>query len=347
MLDYNRIICELIKKRKSKNKVIAACVYGSQINGTANEISDIDVLLITSGNEDFKGCRMIFGKKVEYFEKSFFTIMNEIEEYQKKNDPFYASFFRNCKVIFDTNQFIPYLKYQQIKVEEIVTKSSNETTIDYSDLVFYQSQFYNYYNIEPYFNHYYYVYLECLRRKYHEENNYSMIPTKKVMRLYQDSQQAENYCVKLPQAEYRKFLLHCILDSTCSRQEKEERVEEALQWLKIKSLDQIPPKEPSQLHIDQLQNYLISFSNESQKLMEIPKEKTLYAMHNLLEILGKLNQFYKEKTKKSLFSITEYEQLIRYENLNDLKSILDTCCAQFEINPRQYEIAYLSKKYRH
>lgn len=346
MLDYDHIIGKLIKKRKSENKIIAACVYGSQINGTATKTSDLDVLLVTSGNEDYRGCRMIDGQRIEYFEKSFVTIMNEIEECQKKNNPFYASLFRNCKVIFDTYHFIPYLKFHQAKVSEITAKSSEKATIDYSDLAFYQSQFYNHTNdMDSYFNHYYYVYLDCLRRKYHEENDCSMIPAKKVVGLYQDSSLADYYCVRLPQAEYREFVLHCILDYNCSRQEKEARIEEALQWLQVKRLDSISPKEPKQMHMNRLKNYLISFSNESQKI-GVSEGQTLYTMHNLVESLGKLNRLYMEKTQTSLISTTDYEQLILSENSNALKSILNTCCTQFEINPNEYEIAYLSKKYR-
>lgn len=343
MLDYSHIIEELIQKRKSKNKVIAACVYGSQVNGTATETSDIDVLLITSGNEDFRGCHTIEGKKVEYFEKSFFTIMNEIEDYQKKNNPFYASVFRNCEVVFDRNQFVPYLKHHQVLVEETAIKDSNKAIVDYSDLAFYQSQFWDHWNdIESYFNHYYYVYLEYLRKKYHEENNYSMIPTKQVVNLYQDNQKADYYCVKLPQAEYKEFFLHCILDENCSKREKESRIKEALQWLQIRELDQIKPKEPK-WNINRLQNYLISFSNESQRLIDCPN---LYTMHNLVESLGKLNRLYEEKMQKPLLTSTEYNQLILSANPSTVKSILDTCCAQFKISPNEYEIAYFSKKYR-
>lgn len=95
-----KIVEQLISIRESNNLVLAACIYH---NEQVNETSFLNVFLVTAGNRDYKGRYTIDGVTVDYKEKSFYTIMNEIEANEKNQNVFYHTLFEHYDVVFDQN----------------------------------------------------------------------------------------------------------------------------------------------------------------------------------------------------------------------------------------------------
>ncbi len=338
MSKYNTIVEKLIKQVQARHDIIAACVYGSQIQNIATESSDLDVLLITGNGNSYRGCSIIDGVEVEYFIKSFITIMNEIETNHKRNNPFYTSLFRNCEVLMDQNEIVLYLQNMQQMTENqplILPKKQDTSTICY-----YQSKW----EEDPFFEHNYYVLLECIRQYYHQKKGYSQIPFKNVLDLYQNQQMAEYYCVNLPDSAFKNFFLECTNENS-SKEEKKRYLEQMLTLINYTKLNE-SSSQPNYFHTERILNYIITFVNGYKKLIR-NKEKygsILYPYHNLLEQISLLNQKCIDYHQASILSFTEYEQLLA--NPNHMGSYLSELCDWFSIQPSQYEILDFTKKHR-
>lgn len=347
MLNYKQIVGKLIAKRKSNHRVIAACIYGSYAQGLSTPSSDLNVLLITKDTESYEGCYMINGVKVVYFEKPFITIMNEIEQYHKLQNPFYASLFRTCEVIFDTNQMIPYLQYQQVRIESYKSKVE-QLELDDFYISFYNSKCNQYFEQEnSYFEHYYYVLLEYIRKMYHQENGYSTISAQQVPSLYLDSKKASHYHVKLPDNRFQEFFLECILKEDSTREEKKRTLKEAFGYLKTVELSQACVKELN-TDIRCIPNCIVAYLQYYQKLVSYQTQYgiTLYPYHNLVEQIGTLNNLCNVQERKPFLTDEEYHQLVFNENPVYIAESLNKICKQIEVNPNQYEIPCFQKKYK-
>lgn len=346
MLAYQTIIDQLIQIRKSDAPVIAACVYGSQVQGTATEDSDLDVYLITGGNENIRGMYFIDGIYVDYFEKSFITIMNEIEKFHKIGNTFYASFIRNSEIIFDHTNIVAQIKNYQSQIEKLEIRDYGLTEKDYSTLAYYYSKFNQNRNAEePLFNYYYYIFLEQLRQKYHKANHCSPLYAKNIPVLYQNEKKANNYCLNLPDSEYRAFFLECISQEKCSRKKKEQQIEQAIQFLG-EDLEHEQPEASNPLRWQSLNNYLISFFHESKQLINVSKESAfLYRYFNLVENIRNLNSLYQDSAISQLDS-SYLHQLIVSQDPILTHFVMQDFCAQSGLDPMTYEISYFQKKYR-
>ncbi len=346
MLAYKKIVDQLIQIRKSDAPVIAACVYGSQVQGTATDNSDLDIYLITGGNENIRGMYFIDGIYVDYFEKSFITIMNEIEKFHKVGNSFYASFMRNSEVIFDRTNIVAQLKNYQLQIEKLEIRDYGLTEKDYSTLAYYYSKFnQNRASDEPFFDYYYYIFLEQLRQKYHKINHYSPMYAKDVPVLYQNESKANTYCLNLPDSTYRDFFLECISQEKCSRKKKEQQIEQAIQFLG-EDLEHEQPKTTNPLRWQSLNSYLISFFHESRQLINASEESTfLYRYFSLVENIRNLNSLYQDNAISQLDS-SYLHQLIVSQDPILTYFVMQDFCNQSGIDSMTYEISYFQKKYR-
>lgn len=342
MTNYKKIIDKFLQQRKSQNRLAAVCIYGSRVQGTAKEASDLDVYLITVGGQDYRGSTVIDGITIEYFEKAFTTIMREIEANHENFNSFYQSFFRNCLVLYEEGSMFSYLKEFSEKVQMRPLLPGRLTASDQCDLHRTQMQFYESGDKKlPFYNHAYYVYLECLRQKYHKLNGYSNIPARKVQTLYTNDQIAQNYCVSLPGKSYRDFFIESILNENCSREEKQEKIKRAMQYISITSSNE----ESSKKGKINLEGYYIALYHQIQAL-STTTESSLYQYHNIVD---QLNQFYAmlcANTSQEVDDDLVDSLIMEQGNVEMLQHTLQNFGEEMNFNVKEYCIPYFSKNRR-
>ena len=335
MLNYQEKVIKLIEKRKSKNRILAACIYGSRVQGTASFHSDLDVLLITDGEENYRGCYKIGELTVEYTEKSFYTIMNEMELYEQKRNAFYHSFFAHQIVVFDQGDFFPFLKSYLQKLQSLNLAETDFTKQDYKELGIAR------YNWESHkkdclSNYYYYLYLECLRQKYHKMSHCSYIQPKNVYSVYKNPEKANLYCESLPEESYLKFFVNCIEKEYITVYEKEKRLKYASDCLNL-SDDLIDCEEESILvnnKINIKQQLILSY-HQLQKIRYsyVNHEPVIYAYSHLMNHINQLH------------TILNPQWIFQKIEPNELATQLNIWAQQAEIDLNEYEIPIFTKKY--
>ena len=351
MLNYSDIIQKLLRIRKSTNEVTAACVYGSRIMGTATENSDLDVYLITGGNTDFRGCYRVDGIAVEYFEKSFMTIMKEIEQNRKRNNPFYDSFFKHCEVVFDRSGMVNYLRDYHKQTGNVLSTPLKLNDADLQTLMMLQIELEKHANQEDsIYDYYYYTFLEQLRMAYHKQNGCTMISTYNTYSLYQDKAKTGRYCTILPNQEYRTFFLDCIENAESPRSMKQRRIVEAKDYLGIQTLE--PIKESLlQPHsrIETIRHQWISIYHGIKHLEDTyygNKKSFYYEYYVLAHQLQRLNDAYLTTFPGQTLPSDWHAQLVSTGDIYALDKVTDFFCEQLDCNPEEYEIPYFRKNYR-
>ena len=128
--------------------------------------SDIDLLIITDGEYNYKGVTYIDGKKIEYFEKNFYYLMNEIENLVSSLDRSLLSIFMNGTIIYNKDKTVNFLK-EEVLINQTFHFQKKKKHYQESDLL----EFYEYIQqLEPchnFFSYIYYNLLELMRKKYH------------------------------------------------------------------------------------------------------------------------------------------------------------------------------------
>lgn len=197
----------IIAQNYSHNSDILGLVfYGSSKYHTNTPDSDIDLLVVTDKNNNYKGLTYIDGYKIEYFEKNFYDLLEKIECLPTNYDRSLLSIFKNGEIIFSKNQAIQYL--QDMALESGTHPSKLKTLAKPHNTARFYEQLENCSTNSALFAYNYYNLLEDIRKQYHEQHGYSKIPTNKVYELYQDKEYARDYyCVKLPDDTFRECYL--------------------------------------------------------------------------------------------------------------------------------------------
>lgn len=198
---HNMGILEKIQKFVEYNyyrrkDIIAIIFYGSSKYETNTKDSDIDLLILTAKSKCFKGVTYIDNTRIEFFEKNFETILEEIENIDASQDNSLLSIFKNGQLISGDEITFNYLK-EQIDFERKIPKYQNSSQI--SQYLTKIEETNNYF----YKNYFYYNLLDKIRKKYHEERGYASISGQKAPELYQKRDYAEKYyCLRLPDQEF-------------------------------------------------------------------------------------------------------------------------------------------------
>ena len=109
------IVLKFINKYNTKDNILGIIFYGSSKYKTNTIQSDIDLLFITDGDKNYKGTTYIDGKRVEYFEKNIYYLIEKLEELQFSFDRSLVSIFKNGEVIYSNNGVVEYLKSYGIR----------------------------------------------------------------------------------------------------------------------------------------------------------------------------------------------------------------------------------------
>ncbi len=191
----------------NRKEVLGIIFYGSSNYKTDTKDSDIDLLIITNDENNYKGVTYVDNKKIEYFEKNVYDLAKKIEELPSNFDRSLESIFTNGKVIYDKHKTIENLKDLVLGNNEYPRKKKQNKfySTSFSEL---KKVFFSTDKTSPYFNYIYYNFLEEIRKEYHIQNGYSKLPVNKIKKLYENSDYSEKYyCVKLPDIEFRNLYI--------------------------------------------------------------------------------------------------------------------------------------------
>ena len=191
----------------NRKEVLGIIFYGSSNYKTDTKDSDIDLLIITDDENNYKGVTYIDNKKIEYFEKNVYDLAKKIEELPSNFDRSLESIFTNGKVIYDKHKTIENLKDLVLENNEYPRKKNQNKfySTSFSEL---KKTFFSTDKTSPYFNYIYCNFLEEIRKEYHIQNGYSKLPVNKIKKLYENSDYSEKYyCVKLPDIEFRNLYI--------------------------------------------------------------------------------------------------------------------------------------------
>lgn len=191
----------------NRKEVLGIIFYGSSNYKTDTKNSDIDLLIITNDENNYKGVTYVDNKKIEYFEKNVYDLAKKIEELPSNFDRSLESIFTNGKVIYDKHKTIENLKDLVLENNEYPRKKKQNKfySTSFSEL---KKVFFSTDKTSPYFNYIYYNFLEEIRKEYHIQNGYSKLPVNKIKKLYENSDYSEKYyCVKLPDIEFRNLYI--------------------------------------------------------------------------------------------------------------------------------------------
>lgn len=191
---------------EKNSNVLGIIFYGSTKYQTNKPSSDIDLLIVTSSPKCYKGVTYIDGIKIEYFEKSFDYLLNQIYDMKNSLDSSLLSIFKNGEVLFSRDYTMEYL------TDEILSQNNslNKRHVASHGVLNEWLEFFDGISIgSTMFPFVYHNLLEFIRKLFHEENGFSKLPIMKVYDLYQDKSYATKfYCAKLPPQEFR----NCFLD---------------------------------------------------------------------------------------------------------------------------------------
>ena len=212
----------------NRKEILGIIFYGSSNYKTDTKDSDIDLLIITNDENNYKGVTYVDNKKIEYFEKNVYDLAQKIEELPSNFDRSLESIFTNGKVIYDKHKTIENLKDLVLENNEYPRKKNQNKfySTSFSEL---KKTFFSTDKTSPYFNYIYYNFLEEIRKEYHIQNGYSKLPVNKIKKLYENSDYSEKYyCVKLPDIEFRNLYISLL------EKYKEDEFNVLLGKLKIK-----------------------------------------------------------------------------------------------------------------
>lgn len=191
----------------NRKEILGIIFYGSSNYKTDTKDSDIDLLIITNDENNYKGVTYVDNKKIEYFEKNVYDLAQKIEELPSNFDRSLESIFTNGKVIYDKHKTIENLKDLVLENNEYPRKKKQNKfySTSFSEL---KKTFFSTDKTSPYFNYIYYNFLEEIRKEYHIQNGYSKLTVNKIKKLYENSDYSEKYyCVKLPDIEFRNLYI--------------------------------------------------------------------------------------------------------------------------------------------
>jgi len=206
------IVLKFINKYTTKDDILGVIFYGSANYKTNTIQSDIDLMFITNGDKNYKGTIYIDGKRVEYFEKNIYYLIEKQEELQFGFDRSLVSIFKNGDIIYSVNGVVEYLKEEILANEQNFSLKRKYKTNDKLSVEFFE-YIDSMTTTNNYFWYIYYNLLEFIRKRYHEENGFSKLPSMKTCKLYSNPTYAkEFYCVTLPDQQFIDLYLDLIVN---------------------------------------------------------------------------------------------------------------------------------------
>ena len=325
----------------NRKEILGIIFYGSSNYKTDTKDSDIDLLIITNDENNYKGVTYVDNKKIEYFEKNVYDLAKKIEELPSNFDRSLESIFTNGKVIYDKHKTIESLKDLVLENNEYPRKKKQNKfySTSFSEL---KKTFFSTDKTSPYFNYIYYNFLEEIRKEYHIQNGYSKLPINKIKKLYENSDYSEKYyCVKLPDIEFRNLYISLL------EKYKEDEFNVLLGKLKIKqtiknnfNVRKNNVKYSSTIIHSLIEKIIVKDTNEKDYLslyyIALEKIRNLYCNINKLD--NSLDNIYEYDS--SFFEI--FNDCVSNPSKENITLLFNYLSSKIDIDYKKYKIYELS-----
>ena len=325
----------------NRKEILGIIFYGSSNYKTDTKDSDIDLLIITNDENNYKGVTYVDNKKIEYFEKNVYDLAKKIEELPSNFDRSLESIFTNGKVIYDKHKTIENLKDLVLENNEYPRKKKQNKfySTSFSEL---KKAFFSTDKTSPYFNYIYYNFLEEIRKEYHIQNGYSKLPVNKIKKLYENSDYSEKYyCVKLPDIEFRNLYISLL------EKYKEDEFNVLLGKLKIKqtiknnfNVRKNNVKYSSTIIHSLIEKIIVKDTNEKDYLslyyIALEKIRNLYCNINKLD--NSLDNIYEYDS--SFFEI--FNDCVSNPSKENITLLFNYLSSKIDIDYKKYKIYELS-----
>lgn len=325
----------------NRKEILGIIFYGSSNYKTDTKDSDIDLLIITNDENNYKGVTYVDNKKIEYFEKNVYDLAQKIEKLPSNFDRSLESIFTNGKVIYDKHKTIENLKDLVLENNEYPKKKKQNKfySTSFSEL---KKTFFSTDKTSPYFNYIYYNFLEEIRKEYHIQNGYSKLPINKIKKLYENSDYSEKYyCVKLPDIEFRNLYISLL------EKYKEDEFNVLLGKLKIKqtiknnfNVRKNNVKYSSTIIHSLIEKIIVKDTNEKDYLslyyIALEKIRNLYCNINKLD--NSLDNIYEYDS--SFFEI--FNDCVSNPSKENITLLFNYLSSKIDIDYKKYKIYELS-----
>ncbi len=213
-------------------KVVGMIVYGSRVNHYESVKSDLDIAIITDGENSYKGVQVINGVRVEMNIFSLNDIFWLIDEDRKNNNRFFASVFNTGKTVKNEGGIVDILR-KSINSRYIGGMEKRSICEEKKDELNYL--YYSFINAEGHTgeeNYFYYNLLEKIRSNYNYVNNCSRLVFTKVYDVFMNNNFMSNYYqLKMPDKAFMGKYLEAL--GTQDYNKRKELVEELLAMIEF------------------------------------------------------------------------------------------------------------------
>ena len=219
-----------------KNDEVEGIVfYGSYHTQTANEFSDIDLMILYNDDSDIdqiKGYKEVDGIQVEYFERTVSKIYERANSDYMKCEDSLLSMIGYGEIIFDRNgkmaELVDYIKEKYSRPLPCYTKHEaiyqiagiHKAVVALSELKMQN---------DPYFENYYFLTVERIRDFYHKLNGFSNLSQAKIYKLYTNERLQQAQHKKIPESKFIQLFFNAI-EEGISKEDKIKRITELYRY---------------------------------------------------------------------------------------------------------------------
>lgn len=206
--------------------VLGVFFCGSYLSGFQHKNSDIDLNIVFDQSQKdhlVRGTLLVDGIRIEYFEKPIQDLYDSVDrDYQNQNNAL-LSIIGTAEIIFDkTGELKKLQDYTQKKFEKSLPPLAQEKAKEKIAILY--NRFEEIKTAEqensPYFYLLYYIFLEKVRKFYHQLHGLPEVQTAKIFKVYTDPEYQEAfYRDRLPEEEFITMYLNAA--ATPSRNQEE------------------------------------------------------------------------------------------------------------------------------
>jgi len=205
-----------IKKYKTRKDVLGIFFYGSSLYGKNTKDSDIDLHIITSGKDDMRGNCVMNNIHVEYFERPYTKIIQQLKHERETNQTVILSMLGYGKIIFERKNKLTKL---QQKIKKYYKYYTPKPLISKTKAIFDAYKiFININRLEKLSlnndSNFYFMYYNVLNnlKKLNEKivGLSTDISQYKLKRFYLANEQQDNTFKTIPSADFIELFLNCV-----------------------------------------------------------------------------------------------------------------------------------------
>ena len=215
---------------------LGAIVYGSSLTGFNTETSDIDLHIVFDDSNPchiIRGSKIVDDTKIEYFEKPIRDIYLSIENgYLNQNNAFY-SMIGNGTIVFEKGNKLSLLQQYAIdRFMEAMPPLGEDEAKEQVSIINNRMEKLEKFAIEdyPYFDHFYHLVIDRIRKFYHKAIGISKIQTSKVYRIYTDDDYRKSMYKENPEQEFVNMYLNLITTDCKDKAQKFQMVKQFYEY---------------------------------------------------------------------------------------------------------------------